>query len=94
MNKYELVYVLSVAAGDEAVEAGKEKVKALVEAQGTIESVDEWGRRKLAYEIEDEKDGYYVVVVFEAPAEAPREIERVLKITDGVLRYLIVRKEA
>lgn len=93
-NQYELVYVLSVAAGDEAIEAGKEKIKNLLESLGTIDSVEEWGRRKLAYEIQDEKEGFYVVINFSAPAEAPREIERILKISDGLLRYLITRKEA
>lgn len=92
-NQYELVYVLSPLLGDEGIEATHEKVQALVAAHGTVEAVDVWGRRKLAYEIQDQKEGHYVVTTFQAPAEAPREIERVLKITEGVLRYLIVRKD-
>lgn len=90
-NQYELVYVLSPVLGEEGIPAVQERVKALIETSGTIENIDDWGRRKLAYEIQDQKEGHYVVVRFSAPSEAPREIERVLKITEGVLRYLIVR---
>ena len=68
MNKYELVYVLSTTQGDEAVAAASEKVQALVASKGTVTNVEEWGRRKLAYEIRDEKEGFYVVVNFEAAA--------------------------
>lgn len=93
MNKYELVYILSPELGEEGIEATQEKVKALVESMAAIDKTDVWGRRKLAYEICDQKEGFYVVCNFSAPSEAPREIERVLKITEGVLRYLIVRKD-
>lgn len=94
MNKYEIVYVLSTLGGEEQVTAANDKVKALIESVATVESVEEWGRRKLAYEIRDQKEGYYVVTNFSASAEAPREIERILKISEEVLRYLIIRKEA
>lgn len=93
MNKYELVYVLSTTQGDEAVAAASEKVQALVASKGTVTNVEEWGRRKLAYEIRDEKEGFYVVVNFEAAADAPYEIDRILKINEEVLRYLLIRKD-
>lgn len=94
VNQYELVYILNPELGEEGLAATQEKVKSLLESSGEIVSTDVWGRRKMAYEIQDQKDGFYVVTTFKAPAEAPREIERVLKITEGVLRYLVVRQEA
>ena len=69
-----------------------EKFKALIEQNGTIDSVDDWGKRRLAYEIQDELEGYYVLVNFTCPPEFPAELDRVYKITDGVLRSLIVAK--
>jgi small subunit ribosomal protein S6 len=91
-NKYELAMIFSVAGGEEATGALIEKFKALVEANGTIENVDDWGKRRLAYLINDESEGHYVIMTFESPAEFPAELERVAKITDGVLRTMIVKK--
>ena len=91
-NKYELAMIFSVANGDEAVSALVEKFKALIEANGTIENVDDWGKRRLAYLINDEAEGHYVITTFTAGAEVPAEIERVAKITDGVLRTMIIKK--
>ena len=91
-NKYEVVMIFSVANGDEAVAALAEKFKALIEANGTIENVDDWGKRRLAYLIDDEAEGYYVITTFESAAEFPAELERVAKITDGVLRTMIIKK--
>lgn len=90
--KYEVMTVYSVAAGEEATQALVEKFKAMIEANGTIESIDEWGKRKLAYPINDEPDGYYVIYTFTAEPEFPAELDRVFKITDGVLRSLIINK--
>ena len=92
-NKYELVYILNPVLGEEAVVALSEKLQALIEAAATIEKTDVWGRRRLAYEIHDQKEGYYVLVNFSAEAEFPKELERVLKITEGVLRYMVVRTD-
>lgn len=92
-RKYELVYIMNPSLGEETVTAITEKIKALIESSATIEKVDVWGRRRLAYEINDQKEGYYVLVYFSAEAEFPKELERVLKITDGVLRYLVVRTD-
>ncbi|MEA4888826.1 MAG: 30S ribosomal protein S6 [Clostridiaceae bacterium] len=92
-RKYELIYILNPAVGDEAVQATTEKIQALVESSATVDKIDVWGRRRLAYEINDQKEGFYVLIDFSAEAEFPKELERVLKITDGVLRYLVVRAD-
>lgn len=92
-NKYELVYVLSPVLGEEGLQSVNEKIKALVESVGEIETTEDWGKKKLAYEIQDQREGFYVVMNFSAKAEGPHEIERVLKITEGVLRYLVIRKD-
>lgn len=92
VNSYETMLVFSVANGEEGVQALNEKFKALVEEHGTLESVEEWGSRKLAYPINDEPDGYYVLFNYTAGPEFPAELERIAKITEGVLRSLVVRK--
>lgn len=91
-NKYEAAMIFSVANGDEGVAALNEKFKALIEANGTIESVDEWGKRHLAYPINDETEGFYVFVNFTAGTDFPVEFERIAGITDGMLRLMITRK--
>ena len=91
MSKYEAVLVLSVKNGDEATQSLQEKFQALIEANGTLESVDEWGKRKLAYEINDEAEGHYVIFNFDSEPAFPAEFERVAGITDGVLRTLVVK---
>lgn len=91
-NSYESMLVFSVSNGEENAKALVEKFTSLIEANGTIESKDEWGTRKLAYLINDEAEGYYVVVNYSAGTDFVAELERVAKITDGVLRTLTVRK--
>ena len=91
-NKYEAMMVYSVTGGEEAVNALTEKFKALISDNGTLENVDEWGKRKLAYLINDEAEGHYVLFSFESDADFPAEFDRVAKITDGVLRTMIIRK--
>ena len=91
-NSYETMLVFSVANGDEAVTALVEKFKALIEANGTIESVEEWGKRKLAYPINYETEGYYMLVNFTCEPDFPAELDRVVNITEGVLRSLIVKQ--
>ena len=91
-NKYEAVLVFSLKAGDEAVTALNEKFQALIAENATVENVDEWGKRKLAYPINYEAEGFYVFTTFESAPEFPAELERVAKITDGVLRTMIIKK--
>ena len=90
-NQYQLVVVLSSANGEEALNALIDTVKAKIETAATIDALDNLGSKKLAYEIDDQREGTYLKVVFTAENDFPKEIERVLKITEGVLRYLIVR---
>lgn len=93
MSKYESIIVFSVdKKTDEDVQALVEKFKALIEKNGTLESVDDWGKRKLAYLINDEAEGYYVLFNFECEPTFPAELERVAGITDGVLRSIVVKK--
>ena len=92
IEKYELMAVISLKKDEEGINALVEKFKAMIEANGTLESVDEWGKRKLAYLINDEAEGYYVLFNYQAAPEFPAELDRVVKITDGVLRSLIVKK--
>ncbi len=91
-NKYEAMMVFSVLNGDEAVTALVEKFKTLISENGTLENVDEWGKRKLAYLINDEAEGYYALYNFESASEFPAELDRVAKITDGVLRVMTIKK--
>ena len=95
MNKYELVLVVNAKIEDDARAAVVEKAKAYVERfGGKITEVEDWGKKRLAYEIQHMKEGFYYFVQFEAAAEAPAEIERRVRIMENVLRYLVVRKEA
>ena len=89
---YEAVVIFSVKNGDD-VSALVEKFKALIEANGTLDSVDEWGKRKLAYPINYENEGYYVLYTFESEPEFPAEFERIVNITDDAVRVLIVKVE-
>ena len=87
-GKYEVLYIIDPTLGEESTAALVEKFKAMVEAEGTLSSVEEWGKRRLAYPINDLAEGYYVLMNMEATPEFPAELERVMKITDGVLRCL------
>lgn len=87
-KNYEAMLVFSLKNGEEAANELVEKFKALIEKHGSISNVDIWGKRKLAYDINYETEGYYAVINYSADSEFPAEFERVLKITDGVLRFL------
>jgi len=87
-GKYEVLYILNPALGEEGTAALVEKFKAMVEAEGTVSDVNVWGNRRMAYAIEDLTEGYYVLMQFESKPEFPAELERVMKITEGVLRCL------
>ena len=90
---YETVMVLNTKLGEEAIQALVEKFKTLIQQNGTINNVDVWGKRRLAYLIEDETEGYYVLIDFTSKPDFPAELDRVYKITDGVLRSLITAKQ-
>ena len=88
---YEAVYILNPSLSEEQIAALV--AKAVVEANGTVSEVDEWGKRRLAYPINDLMEGYYVLMTFNAAAAIPAELDRIFRITDGVMRSLIVCKD-
>ena len=94
MNKYELAVVVSAKIEDDARAAVIEKVKEMITRfGGNVTDVDEWGKRRLAYEIQKMKEGFYYIVQFDAPTTAPAEIESRIRIMDNVMRYLVVKRE-
>lgn len=94
MTKYELAVVVSAKLEEEERAGVMEKVKALIERfGGQITNVDDWGKRKLAYEIQKMKEGYYCFIQFDAEPTAPAEIESRMRIMDGVIRYLCVKQD-
>ena len=95
MNKYELAVVVSAKIEDEERAAVVDKCKALIERfGGTITNVDDWGKKRLAYEIQKMKEGFYYFIHFEAESTVPAEVEQRIRIMDNVLRYLCVKQEA
>ena len=93
MNKYELALVVNAKLEEEERAAVVEKAKGYVTRYGgTVGEVEEWGKKRLAYEIQDLNEGIYVLVTFQADAAAVKELDRVMKITDEVLRHMIIRK--
>ena len=92
-EKYELMYIINPNLSEEETAAVVEKFKALVEQNGTLEEMEEMGKRKLAYEINYISEGYYVLMKFTCAPEFPAELDRVYKITEGVMRSLIVAHE-
>ena len=94
MNKYELAVVLSAKLEDEERLATVEKAKEYITRfGGVITNVDDWGKKRLAYEIQKMKEGFYYFIQFEAESSAPAEIESRIRIMDNVLRYLVVKNE-
>ena len=93
MAKYETMLITSATLDEEATAALVGKFKTIIEKNGTIENVDEWGKRKLAYPINDETEAVYTVITFTSAPEFPAELDRVYGITDGVLRSMIIAKE-
>ena len=94
MRKYETIFILHPSLDEEAVKANIEKFKGVIEnGGGTVENVDFWGKRKLAYEIAKVNEGFYTLINFEANTELPIELDRVFRITDGVIRHIVVKQE-
>lgn len=92
MNNYETIFVIDASLSEEEINSISEKFTSLIAANGTTESVDVWGKRRLAYPINYKTEGYYVLVNFASEAEFITELERVYNITDGVLRTIVIRK--
>jgi small subunit ribosomal protein S6 len=93
ISKYETIFIVRIDKTEEEQAAVVEKIKSLIEANATVESVDVWGKRRLAYEISDQTEGYYVLVNFAAQPEFPKELERVYGITEDIIRSIIIKKE-
>ena len=91
--KYESVFIINSELGEEAIAELVAKFKTLVEKNGTLVNVDEWGKRKFAYPINDMNEGYYVLIDFESAPSFPAELDRVFKITEGIMRSLIICKD-
>ena len=91
-GNYEVAYILKPELGEEATAALVAKFKAMAEARGTVAEVDEWGKRRLAYAIDYKTEGYYVLMSFTSGPEFPKELDRILGITEGIMRSMIVCK--
>jgi small subunit ribosomal protein S6 len=95
MNKYELVLVVNAKIEDEARVATVEKAKEYIARfGGTVTNVDDWGKRRLAYEIQKMREGYYYFIQFESDSETPAELEQRVRIMENVIRYLCIRQDA
>lgn len=90
---YETVFVVDTTLGDDAVKGLVEKFKALIEKNATIDQIDEWGKKRLAYEIDYKTEGYYVLINFTSATDFPAELERNYKITEGILRSIVILKD-
>lgn len=94
MRSYELMYIINPALDEDGTNAVIEKFKTLIENNGgEVTKLDRWGKRRLAYEINDIKDGYYVLCYFSGKPAVAQELDRVMKITDDILRHMIVRND-
>ena len=93
MNKYELMFIIDPVLEDDKKEAVIETVKGIIATDGEVAETDVWGLRKLAYPIQKKTEGYYVVMQFAAAPELPKELDRRLRISDNVMRHIIVSKD-
>jgi small subunit ribosomal protein S6 len=93
MNKYEVLYIIDTDLDEESRKALVERIKGVVEQEGQTATVDEWGVRKLAYPIQKKNEGYYVKMNFSSNPELPKELTRIFRITESVIRYLIIKED-
>ncbi|ACL74443.1 30S ribosomal protein S6 [Ruminiclostridium cellulolyticum] len=93
LKNYETIFIINSEVGEENTKALVEKFKTMLETSAQLESMDEWGKRKLAYEIDDKTEGYYVLANFSSSPDFPAELERMYKITEGILKYIIIKKD-
>ena len=92
INNYETIFVIDASMSEDQINAISQKFQDMISANGKIESVDTWGKRRLAYPINYKTEGFYVLVNFASEAEFVAELERVYNITDGVLRTIVIKK--
>ncbi|HHY24305.1 MAG TPA: 30S ribosomal protein S6 [Clostridiaceae bacterium] len=90
---YEALYIINPQLEEEEIKSIVEKFSNLIKESAQLKLTDEWGKRKLAYLVEDFNEGYYVLTEFSADPDFPQELERVFKITDGIIKYLIIKKD-
>lgn len=93
MRKYEAVYIFLPTLEEEKRNQMLERMKGIIEANGSISNIDEWGNRKLAYLIDDIGEGYYTLINFEAEPEVIQELNRIARITDSIMRHMIIRAD-
>lgn len=94
MRKYETIFILHPSLDEEAVKANIEKFKGVItNGGGTIDNVDFWGKRKLAYEIKKINEGFYTLVNFSANADLPKELDRIFRISDSIIRHIIIKED-
>ena len=91
---YETIFVVDTQLGDEGIQAMTEKFTSLIASNGEVTEVNEWGKKRLAYPINDLTEGYYVLVKFTAAGDFVAELERIYHITEGILRSIVIRTEA
>ncbi len=92
-RNYEAMVIINASLDEEKRNAIISRLKDLLESNGKLDKFNEWGTRKLAYEIDYITEGYYILIEFSSSPEFPQELERIMKITDGILRYLVIKKE-
>ena len=92
-GKYETIFIADLSLGEEGVKALVERFTNLIATNGTVEKVAEWGKRRLAYQINKMNEGYYVFIEFESKPDFPAELDRIYRITEGIMRSMIIAKE-
>ncbi|MDD3168415.1 MAG: 30S ribosomal protein S6 [Eubacteriales bacterium] len=93
MNQYEVMFIIESALEEDKKEAAIEMVKEVISAGGEVGKINVWGNRKLAYPINKKNEGYYAVIEFTANADLPKELDRRLKISDSIIRHIIINKD-
>ncbi len=93
MRKYEGVFIFKSNMEDENRNQLFDRLKGIIEGNGTITNIDEWGTRKLAYEINDLTEGYYIILNFETTPETVQELDRICKISDSIMRHMVIRED-
>lgn len=93
LRKYESIFIVNPELDEEATKSIIDKIKNLVESKAELENIDEWGKRKLAYQINYHSEGYYVLMHFVAKPEFIQELDRVYKITEEIIKYIIVKRK-